>query len=710
VLDARGESGWKPDLREVFATATALACGVCLCVLLVGIGGRHGDGEATAVQPAVNYALGENGAVVTGPRNSSKSAGMPPVVNDGKFDGYAWAYLKTPVLIRFAQPQVINTLEVYLHHEHTAWYRFYVEVSSDGETWQKVAEPSGPYPRGWQTLTFDPVQCQQVRITFTDTSIAAKSYHIVEIGAFMLADPSHPSPLRLAYDRWRSERRRWDEEVLLHFLGPEARMTAEELAAVLKLPEGQRITKDLDGDGDPDLADFVDTDPKHTVRPMVVRVLDDDDDMGPDGQGDTDSDCYVADWRGDGTINRAVDYWDEEGDGDLDRMDLYYEPGAWHGRDVEVVIIRDVGDDNRLWYTRNYEYQQGACQWQSDFNGDEMFCMFRYDRRAEQFLPQLEAPFTHHDLDGDGVAEMTIQFLGNGETIHSIRFSFDADNDSNPGTNRRDYDFSFNCRGRVPVPEEYSRTETLRNGEQTGRYLDWPYARRLCEEGEWRSCRLCWDEVDNNVNPFSKAERDHERWEGVGGYQMREGNKRWETDRDYTGKMALYYWPVDRRLHLFGAETGYINVDYDHDYRTDAVIRYADQDGDGFFDLWSYDADADGEPEHVIKRAGTCEFVPIKYDEFVKRYRRSVQEALDANHALTAQLREMLGEDTVPAVENWWLNERPRTYYAAEKLTRSAECRRYYQDLIREELFLTARDRFGEEAWWAEFEDKYEAR
>ncbi|HUW15657.1 MAG TPA: hypothetical protein VMW94_01150 [Actinomycetes bacterium] len=480
------------------------------------------------------------------------------------------------------------------------------------------------------------------------------------------------------------------EDVLLHYLSENARMTPAELAAVLAAPPGTPLTKDLDGDGDPDLADFVDTDPKHTVRPMVVRVLDDDDDMGPDGLGDLDSDCYVADWGGDGSINRAVDYWDEDADGDVDRQDLYYEPGAWHyGNRVELVVVRDVGDDNRLWYTRNYEYQQRPCQWQSDFNGDEMFCMFYYDRVAQRFMPQLEAPFTHHDLDGDGVSEMTIQFLGDGASVRSIRFSFDADNDGDRG-NPRDYDFSLNCRGSVPVPEEWSRTETLRNGEVTGRYLDWPHARELCETGVWSSCRLCWDEVDNNVNIASAAERDHERWEGVGGYQMREGNKRWETDEDFSGGMKLYYWPVDRRLHLFGAESGYINVDYDHDSRTDAIIRYADRDGDGFFDLWTCDVDADGTPDHTIEQPGACEIVPIEYDQFVGRYRAWVQAALDGDNSVIARLRQELGEGARSPTADWWLNERPRSFYAAEKLAGSAECRRYYSDLIREELFVAS--------------------
>ncbi len=652
---------------------------------------RPGELSLLQMPLAPNFAAAKYRGTVSGPRNSSASADYPPVINDERLDGYAWAYLDTPLIIRFAEPQKINTIEVLLYHEQTHWYSFRVEVKPhDGSGWRELA-PERRQVRGMQTVAFPPVKCQYVRLTFTDTSVVSRSYHVVEVGA-CLHTSKWQMPLRAAYEQHVAQRGRTGQEVLLHHLGEHAAMTAEELAAALAAPAGTRLTRDLDGDGDPDLADFVDTAPRHTVRPMVVRVLDDDDDMGADGLGDSDSDCYIADWRGDGSINRAVDYWDEDGDGDLDRQDLYYEPGAWHlGNHVEVVVIRDIGDDNRLWYTRNYEYQQRACQWQSDFNGDEMFCMFYYDRTAAKFLAWLEAPFTHHNLDGDGAAEMTVQFLGSGETMRSIRFSFDADNDSHQPGNPRDYDFSFNCRGQVPVPEEWSRTETLRNGEETGRYLDWPHARKLCETGAWKSCRLCWDEVDNNVNVVSRVERDHERWEGVGGYEMREGNKRWEIDADFSGGIKLYYWPVDRRLHLFGAESGYIEVDYDFDMRTDAVIRYADRDGDGFFDEWSFDTNADGTPERIIEQPGACEIVPIDYDEFAGRYRSWVQAALDENASAIADLKAQLGEGAHSRVEDWWLHERPASFYAADKLAASAEFSRYYSDLIREELRLRAR-------------------
>lgn len=672
-------------------------------------------------QEPTNFALADNGGVVAGPRNSSHSAARPPVANDGRFDGYCWAYLDVPLLVSFATPQTINTVELVLHHENDAWYRFRVEVSLDGTTWTTVAERTTGWPRGWQTLSFPPVACSQLRVTFTDTSIPARSYHVVEIAAYLLPDPSQPSPLRREWERRREEDRQRRDDILLSFLGPNARMTPEQLREVLATPTGRPIVRDLDGDGKPDCADFVDTDPRHTVRPMAVRVLDDDHDMGADGQGDVDSDCFIADWKGDGRIERAVDYWDEDGDGDPDRMDIYYcaAPGQWHTDAVEVVVIRDIGDDNRMWYTRNYEYDQPGCQWLSDFNGDEAFCMFHYVESARRYEPFLEAPFVHRDLDGDGAAETTIQFIGSGQTLQTIRYSFDADNDCD-AQNPRDYDFSLNCVGPVTVPPETMRVETLRNGQVTGPYLDWSHAWEVAEAAAWRSCRLCWDEIDHNVNPADRVEREHERWEGVGGYDMREGNKRWETDADGSGRMRLYYWPADRRLHLLGAESGFIAVDWDHDYQTDARISYADEDRDGFFDLWSYDADADGTAEHTIRPPqlvpiivgagddGRCHLVS-QYPSLVSRYRAWLDEALVADHTLLAVLRRLAGEQTVPAAERWWLEVRPREYYAAEKLVASREATRYYWDIIREELFLRVRERRQTEAWWPGFREAYEA-
>lgn len=670
-----------------------------LAVGLAGVGGSvHCQTEAP------NLAAASNGATVTGPQNSSASAGRPLVANDGRFDGYCWAYLDTPLTIHFPEPRTINSLDVLLHHGGTYWYRFRVEVSSDGQTWHQVADRTSGEPSGWQRLDFAPVECRQVRLTFTDTNVEARSYHVVEVGAFLLPE-GEPSPLRAAQERYlREEVQGWDD-ILLRCLGPDAIMPEEQRERVLGGPPGQRFPSDLDGDGDPDVMDFVDPDPRHTIQPMLVRVLDDDDDMPADGTPDEDSDCYVADHRGDGSTDRAVDYWDDDSDDDVDRQDIYYRAGTWHGKQVEVVVISDIGDDNRLWWTRNYEYDQYTCQWKSDFNGDEIFCMFGYDRTARRWVAHLEEPFTHHDLDGDGVAELTMQFMGTGLSIATLRYSLDADNDSHPRTNRRDYDFSFNCTGLLTVPLDKALTYTLRNGDVTGPSLAWQHAREQAERGGWRNCRLCWDEVDNNVNPADKVEREQERWEGVGGYPMREGNKRWETDQDYSGGMRLYYWPVDGRLHLMGADTGYIEIDINHDYRLDAKLNYADRDGDGHFDQWAYDADADSRPDYVATPPPMrCELVAWEpYPEFTRRYRGWVQKALAGNERLIAALKSLLGAKARSTADEWWCAGRLEGFYAARKLGMSAEARRYYLDLTRLELFLQAREAYGQESWWPAF-------
>ncbi len=78
------------------------ALGTC-CLLLV-VSHICAQDTPTRLTGVANLASPSSRTLITGPKNSSRSANLPAVINDGKFDGYAWAYLKTPVLVRFAQP------------------------------------------------------------------------------------------------------------------------------------------------------------------------------------------------------------------------------------------------------------------------------------------------------------------------------------------------------------------------------------------------------------------------------------------------------------------------------------------------------------------------------------------------------------------------------------------------------------------------------
>ncbi len=64
-------------------------------------------------------------------------------------------------------------------------------------------------------------------------------------------------------------------------------------------------------------------------------------------------------------------------------------------------------------------------------------------------------------------------------------------------------------------------------------------------------------------------------------YQQIRKNLRGEF-RASNGQVRVYLSPVDRKLHLQGAVQGVWNVD------DKAEIRYADLDGDGYFDQWTY--------------------------------------------------------------------------------------------------------------------------
>ena len=72
---------------------------------------------------------------------------------------------------------------------------------------------------------------------------------------------------------------------------------------------------------------------------------------------------------------------------------LAQSPKNYNGRAYCAAWARDYGDDNRLWYDINYEYNQRTTQWLTDFNGDEMFVYaFFYSYEENIFYPKFENP------------------------------------------------------------------------------------------------------------------------------------------------------------------------------------------------------------------------------------------------------------------------------------------------------------------------------
>ena len=510
-----------------------------------------------------------------------------------------------------------------------------------------------------------------------------------------------------------------NNEIFERMIGPAVRMDPKIAAQVLASKPGTKFRYDTDGDGKIDTIYFIDNDDRHSPdrQPLLVKVVDEDGDMWVTGEGDLDSDLYIADWNGDGTIDRVVDYIDVDGDNDVDEQVLYrwhddlrFKDDTWgsllyNGRAYSATWTRDIGDDNRLQYERNYEYNQPTTQWQSDFNGDEISVYaFLYDVKENRFIPGWENPFCFYDSDKDGVAEEVVRLTGNRNTARNLRYSIDIDNDAR-GSKRHGYDLSITALGPIRYGEEDCQRVVLR-GIPTGPVIAWEKARALAKNANWSKAHLTFSENGINIDP-TEGQNHSERWEGVlnhpndffpqvGGPSCGPYNKRNEVDSDNSGRFRFYRSGVDRRWHLFGAEVGWIKVDYNNDGKPDMEIAMEDTDLDGFFDLWRYDMDGDGKFEREFRLENDRAYlVPFDYDTLREAYTGELGKIVEENQRLIEALKGTLGKlerkFSVDEVEEYFSKRLAKEYdqgfRLGEKIKESPAGTRYYGDLIRERYF-----------------------
>lgn len=260
-----------------------------------------------------------------------------------------------------------------------------------------------------------------------------------------------------------------------------------------------------------------------------------------------------------------------------------------------------------------------------------------------------ENPFHFHDFDGDGCSDMSIRIADNrkffGPGNNRLRFdgivdeawiSFDIDNDAGKD-NEADYDLTlyFGGGAGIDYTEDAHEYPQLRAPDWVLPYYRHPEWRQqtrfvyLRREGalerllgaDWGHAYLTFDEDD-----------DCARWERVEIYQpgdpyiLRRGGGRGESmisnrqsdslgdrgewDMDFSGKGRLYRAEWDGKLHLLGAEHGAWTVDRNREYcgaihpngkssekeaeTVGEVVQYYDTNGNGFFDVITFDYNGDG--------------------------------------------------------------------------------------------------------------------
>lgn len=515
--------------------------------------------------------------------------------------------------------------------------------------------------------------------------------------------------------------------------GEAVALDPEMVAKVKAGKPGERFYVDRNGDGKNDEVWFIDRHVRHQpgVQPLLVRAIDENGDLDEYLGPDLDSDLYVVDFNADGTVDVVLDYHDVDGDGDVDEMAFYFhmKHHPYFGDDVlRVWWGRDDGDDNLLWYDVNYNYYQNLCQYRCHFSGDESFVAFGLLADSKEWLSAYENPFLFYDLDGDDCSEVTLRIEGQGNKVRAIRYSFDADDDAD-GRRTHDYDFSITARAAEDKPvilPEHLLISTELSEIPTQGWLDRQHAREFVTHARWEQALLTWDEM--NANTEQNVERDpHERWEGViahgskgfrqvGGPPCSRLNKRNELrskPRPNENRLELYYDSTDRKLHLDGAEEGWLDIDYNFDGQIDARYTWHDDDGDGRFDRRQIDVDDDGTVDFEFKmNPQAARTIELEYRRLMPFYKLSLPKILDDSQTFLDAARMLLPDAPPDPAQLYFENElaswMPQTHLGAY-IRKSPAGQRFYMDLIRDRALAALKKEFAAREGWATVERLYGA-
>jgi hypothetical protein len=352
------------------------------------------------------------------------------------------------------------------------------------------------------------------------------------------------------------------------------------------------------------------------------------------------------------------------------------------------------------WQTLQLEAwdHEGRSRFYQDYSGKSMFMkihtsVFNMDNPGFNW----ENPFLFYDEDKDGLTEMAIRLVdvplvnaanNYGVTlsrnITDVRMSLDLDNDNSSG-NEFDFDLSLKFTGKGFAYSDYvHHFKHLRGLPAADIFFYDPRWRQMTEliyvdheqayeavmkKGDWSECWFVFDEDD-----------DCERWERVEFYEPKDVFKigatnggldhnpqadasgdRGEWDVDNSGKGKLYISKLDGKIHLYGAEWGAWRIDqngkyyqgwqgwrngassiphdeFDHEPIIFPTIRYADINGNGFFDQIVIDMDGDKIFERIVSlnelgiddSAPLINIASIGYSGYQKLFKQSAVQSWQA--------------------------------------------------------------------------------
>ncbi len=499
---------------------------------------------------------------------------------------------------------------------------------------------------------------------------------------------------------------------------------------------GGRHYIDTNGDGKPEEVWFIDTDPRHTKEkgPILVRAIDRDGDLEMGGQPDMDSDLYVVDWNADGTVDAVIGYEDMDGDQDIDRMGIFFFDKNYG---LRVWWSRDDGDDNLLWYNVDYAYYQNLCEFHTNFGGDETFDLLYIKPGDKQWTPFSENPFCFFDRDVDGLSEETIRVVGDGNTIRSIRWSFDVDNDATKES-PRDYDVSLTAligKGKSDVDNENIPDSPLAYGDdvcETIRIEGFPakIMKRnsmipFLQKQIWSSEIMTWDENDLNI-PYRVPGYIIERWEGVIASESKEPgaemprigwpdcgpvNKRYEVVKHPKTINSYYYSQGDQRIHIKNSDKTWLKVDFNYDTKVDMIYQWIDDDKDGVVDKLMVDVNGDGKWDDSWKlNTANDKTLQWNFDDLHSAYGGVVALEPQRLYSLNKLLAEALKAKVKGAAEDdvWAMIEnkmqcKDLTNDLSQRLLKSDETMLYYLRLSADRRIAHLKELYPNKSFWEQF-------
>ncbi|MGQ9801123.1 MAG: hypothetical protein ACUVRL_05615 [Candidatus Saccharicenans sp.] len=330
-----------------------------------------------------------------------------------------------------------------------------------------------------------------------------------------------------------------------------------------------------------------------TVEVMVWAIDDDGNDSLKAG-GDFHDDCYLYDLNRDGQVDLMIDYSDENEDGQADFMEVrYFERGyliwGWFGYDFEN--IGELMKFRNPLELLNENFSQ-------NLNGQKLYFKNVYDRASRGWRPAEVCPLASFDFNGDGLSDLVVRFNLDPESaepvIGSLEVSVDVDR-GNSQDHPFHYDLGLVLAGRRPYDQDECRIYSSKrrppqevcsiphdkilgwvsNLEVTAAGFSWKEYpdERLEKNNSWQELEgqgIGWSWERKRL-PLASASR--QKW-----------NVRRETASSSGAQVEFYYSPVDQKIHLLGAEEGWLPVGNLAGLPRVGEIRYFDTDGNGYFD------------------------------------------------------------------------------------------------------------------------------